>query len=103
MAWTSTATASITSTTGSRLEFKGRKDARDVMNVQWLVRLDDHVAAVVADPDHKLVNGEARWHLPVFEDLQYAFMCGLVFSGRRRRTLAPADNIFHGQASSSRF
>ena len=49
------------------LEFKNRKDARDIMNVCWLVCLDDHVAAIFPDPDHKLMDRKTRRHPPVFE------------------------------------
>ena len=42
MAWTSTATASITSMTGSTLNSKNRKHAGEIMNVCWAVRLDEH-------------------------------------------------------------
>jgi hypothetical protein len=63
------------------LEFEYCKDARNIMNVGGIVCLDDHIAAVITNPDHKLVDRETRGHFVVFvEDLQYALMRGfLVF------------------------
>ena len=48
------------------LEFKNRKDAGEIMNVGWLVCLDDHVAAKVADPDHELMDRKTLGHPPIF-------------------------------------
>ena len=39
------------------LEFKYRKEARKIMNVCRLVCFHDHVAAVIANPDHKPAPG----------------------------------------------
>ena len=38
------------------LEFKYRKEARKIMNVCWLVCFHDPIAAVIANPDHKLAD-----------------------------------------------
>jgi len=66
------------------------------MNVCWIVSLNDHVAAVVADPDHELMHHKTRGHFPVFvEYLQYPFLRGFVVSKGGCRTLVPADNVFH--------
>ena len=65
------------------LEFEYCKDARNIMNVIGIVCLDDHIAAVITNPDHKLVDRETRGHFGGFvEDLQYALMRGfIVFCG----------------------
>ena len=78
------------------LEFENRKHAGEIMNVCWTVRLDDHVAAVVADPDHELMHRKTRGHFPIFVEYpQDAFLRGFVVFKGGCRTLAPADNVFH--------
>ena len=78
------------------LELENRKDAREIMDVYWIVGLNDHVAAVVADPHHELMHCKTRGHFPVFvEYLQDPFLRGFVVAKGGCRTLAPADDVFH--------
>jgi hypothetical protein len=48
------------------LEFENRKDARDIVNVRWIVSLNDHVTTVVTYPDHELVHSKTVGHFPIF-------------------------------------
>jgi hypothetical protein len=62
------------------------------MNVGGIVCLDDHITAVIANPDHKLVDHKTRRHFVVFvEDLQYAVMRGFISfadaAGRSRQEM----------------
>ena len=89
MASSSTATASITSITGSSRNVNAASRGGQKVDVAEVVGLDDRVAAPGADLDHELVEREAGRRLPLAEYVQYPRLGRLVLCGARSWTFLP--------------
>src|SRR6476619_4688459 len=65
------------------------------MNGDRIVAFHQHVPAPLADADHKEVDLEVVWCLPLPKDFEDALLGVLVLHGGALRTLEPADHVFH--------
>src|SRR5690349_9758234 len=77
------------------LEHERREHRTEFVNGHQIIAFHQHVTAPLPDSDHKEVDLEIGWRLPLAKHLKYSFLCILVFRGRTLRAFEPADHVLH--------
>src|SRR5438477_10170558 len=80
---------------GVHLEHERREHRTEFVNGHQIVAFHQHVPAPLADTDHKEVDLEIGWRLPLTEHLEYSLLGILVLRGRTSRAFDPADYVLH--------
>src|ERR1051326_4341995 len=80
---------------GVHLEHERWEHRTEFVNGHQIVALHQHVPAPFADSDHKEVDLEITWCIPLAENFEDSLLGVLVFHRRALRALEPTDHILH--------